>query len=115
MLEIDATPYERAVLSTTLSGELMRARREGREGPFVDALEGLLTKLYGAETGSRAPDAEPTVITVEHLHDEQVDFGVNGETFLTATHDEHGYAGMDLARRLVDGLGDRLGVRVEVR
>lgn len=87
------------------------------EAPRLDASENAATKVQalaqqllnlGPVIIITRPDDRTLNISVEYG-------GEAGEDITTATHDEHGWDGIDLVKDTVVSLGEALGVRVEER
>ncbi|KVP17258.1 hypothetical protein [Burkholderia ubonensis] len=52
-------------------------------------------------------------VVIRHdVHGERFDVEVDGESIAQFNHDEHGWAGMESAKNLVEQLGEKLGFDV---
>lgn len=47
------------------------------------------------------------------VNEETVQYFVNGKPVAYATHDEHGWSGMDVIKRMFERIAQELGVEVE--
>ncbi|MEX3764412.1 hypothetical protein [Paraburkholderia phenoliruptrix] len=52
------------------------------------------------------------VFTVKRVHDERVDYSLDGELLVSANHDDHGWAGMEEIDKLVKLIAGKIGADV---
>ncbi|KVP96890.1 hypothetical protein WJ97_13780 [Burkholderia ubonensis] len=56
--------------------------------------------------------ADKKVVIRHDVHRDRFDVEVAGESIAQFNHDEHGWAGMESAKTLVERLGEKLGFEV---